>query len=104
LDSKLKSENVGQVFITGLALDFCVFYTAMDAKHLGYDTFVIQDASKGISDEGIALALDEMRQNGVKIINSDEIQSFVNSGLKLKSTNYYYCICTLFLFYFVFLK
>ena len=35
LESKLEEHGVHKVFVSGLALDFCVFYSAMDADHLG---------------------------------------------------------------------
>ena len=56
LDTILKELQVQRVFVSGLALDFCVKFTAMDAKKLNYETFVIQDASRGISDEGTELS------------------------------------------------
>lgn len=60
------------LYISGLALDFCVFFTAMDGIHLGYKTFVIQDATRGITQEGINEALEQMKQNGVQIIQSKD--------------------------------
>ena len=56
LDFILKELEVQRVFVSGLALDFCVKFTAMDAKKLNYETYVIQDASRGISDEGTELS------------------------------------------------
>ena len=56
LDTILKELQVQRVFVSGLALDFCVKFTAMDAKKLNYETYVIQDASRGISDEGTELS------------------------------------------------
>ena len=40
LESKLIELGVHKIFVTGLALDFCVFYSAMDADHLGTYYFV----------------------------------------------------------------
>jgi len=45
LDGILKSLDINRVFVVGLALDFCVHYTAIDSAKLGYKTFVIQDAT-----------------------------------------------------------
>ncbi len=45
LDGVLKSLKIKRVFVAGLALDFCVQYTAIDSSQLGYDTFVIKDAT-----------------------------------------------------------
>ena len=45
LEGLLKSLKVERVFICGLALDFCVNYTAIDAKNLGFETIVIKGAT-----------------------------------------------------------
>jgi len=41
----LKERGVDTVFVTGLATDFCVAWTAMDARKLGFTTYVIEDAT-----------------------------------------------------------
>jgi isochorismate hydrolase len=40
LNDKLKGNNINTVIVTGLALDYCVFYTAKDAKKLGQPSFI----------------------------------------------------------------
>ena len=45
----LKSRGIGQVFVCGLATDYCVKWTALDAISLGFDTFVISDATRGVN-------------------------------------------------------
>ena len=45
LEGLLKSLKIERVFICGLALDFCVNYTAIDAKNLGFETIVIKGAT-----------------------------------------------------------
>ena len=57
--------------MVGIALDYCVFYSAMDSQKLGYETFVVKDATQGITSKGIDHALDEMEKAGIKIITSD---------------------------------
>ena len=64
---------MGTVYIVGIALDYCVFYSAMDAKKLGYETFLVKDATKGISKPGMEHALNEMQKAGIKIIESSAI-------------------------------
>jgi nicotinamidase/pyrazinamidase len=75
LDGYLKSLGIKKIYICGLALDYCVFYSAMDSRELGFETYIIIDATKGLdSPEGnIDRALEEMRKNGIKIINSDKL-------------------------------
>ncbi|CAF4833039.1 unnamed protein product, partial [Rotaria sp. Silwood1] len=46
LDTELKKRNVTHVIVAGLALDFCVGATALDAMDLNYKTFVVEDASR----------------------------------------------------------
>ena len=41
----LKNLKTSRVFVVGLALDFCVQYTAIDSANLGYETFVIKGAT-----------------------------------------------------------
>jgi nicotinamidase/pyrazinamidase len=41
------------VYLTGLALDYCVFWSSKDAKTNGFDTFVIEDATRGIAADTI---------------------------------------------------
>jgi nicotinamidase/pyrazinamidase len=50
-DGELNARHVTHVFVTGLALDYCVGSTALDAAHFNYTMYVIEDASRGI--EGI---------------------------------------------------
>jgi nicotinamidase/pyrazinamidase len=73
LDAKLKEKNIKAVFIGGLALDVCVTYTCLDAKKLGYDTYLVLDASRGLGEAQNAAALDKLRAAGVQIIESKDI-------------------------------
>lgn len=75
LDNYLKSKGVEMVFVVGLATDYCVKYTAIDAAELGYRTFVIPDATKAVNlqDGDFEKAIEEMKSKGVGVINSVEI-------------------------------
>ncbi len=75
LDEYLRSKNVDEVFITGLATDFCVKYTALDAIELGYTTSVVADATRAVNlEEGdFEKALEEMRIKGIHIIQTVEL-------------------------------
>jgi nicotinamidase/pyrazinamidase len=58
-----------------LATDFCVAWTAMDARKLGFDTYVIEDATRGIDLNGsLAAAWKQMLAKGVKRIQSADIE------------------------------
>ena len=62
------------VFVTGLATDFCVAWTAMDARKAGFDTYVIEDATRAIDLERIARGgVEADAGKGVKRIQSADI-------------------------------
>ena len=52
LDGFLKQNNIKRVYLCGLALDFCVYYSAINATNLGYETYVILNATKAIELDG----------------------------------------------------
>lgn len=64
----LKDRNVSEVFIAGLAADFCVYFTANDALDLGFKTTIIEEASKPIDDENWNKLKDKFREKGGNII------------------------------------
>ena len=75
LEGFLRFLDIKELFLCGLATDFCVFYSAMDAARAGFDTTVLIDACRGIDmpENNVNMALDSMRNAGVKIINTDEL-------------------------------
>jgi nicotinamidase/pyrazinamidase len=74
LSGYLKQRGIKTVYITGLATDFCVAWTAMDARKLGFETYVIEDATRAIDLNGsLAAAWKQMAAKGVKRIQSGAI-------------------------------
>lgn len=73
LAAYLKGRNVTEVYIAGLAADYCVYFTAKDALAEGFDTYVIEDATCAISDEGFSKAKDDLLQRGGRIIRRYEV-------------------------------
>jgi nicotinamidase/pyrazinamidase len=75
LDTALKDRGVHAVTICGLATDYCVKFSALDAVKLGYDATVVTDACRGINvqDGDVERALDAMRDAGVKLVTSDSL-------------------------------
>ena len=70
----LKGRGVKTVFVTGLATDFCVAWTALDARKAGFDVVVIEDATRGIDLNGsLAAAWKEMSAKGVKRVQSTDL-------------------------------
>jgi nicotinamidase/pyrazinamidase len=74
LSSYLKARKLHRVFVAGLATDFCVAWSAMDARKAGFETYVIEDACRGIDTQGsLAKAWTDMAKAGVKRIKSSDI-------------------------------
>ncbi|HYD07050.1 MAG TPA: bifunctional nicotinamidase/pyrazinamidase [Reyranella sp.] len=74
LGSYLTGRGIDTVFLVGLATDFCVFWSAIDARKLGFTTYVIEDATRGIDLNGsLAAAWKQMAEAGVKRIQSTDI-------------------------------
>lgn len=74
----LQQNNIKDIYIMGLATDYCVKYTCLDAVKLGFNTYVIEDACRGVelNPGDVKNALQIMREAGVVIISShDVIQS-----------------------------
>ena len=70
----LKQRGVKTVFVTGLATDFCVAWTALDARKAGFEVYVVEDACRGIDNQGsLAKAWADMAKAGVKRIQSADI-------------------------------
>ncbi|OHX16384.1 hypothetical protein BI343_15585 [Chromobacterium amazonense] len=62
------------MWLAGLATDFCVAWSAIDARAAGFETFVVEDACRAIDIDGsLADAWMAMRQAGVKRVRSDEV-------------------------------
>jgi nicotinamidase/pyrazinamidase len=70
----LRERGVDRLVMTGLATDFCVRFSAVDAAKLGFKVRVVEDACRAIDLDGsLAAAMDEMRDLGVDIIQSADI-------------------------------
>jgi len=67
LNALLKKNSIQELIIYGLATDYCVKATAMDAIKAGYKVTVIEGLSRGVAPDTTAEALNEMRQMGVTI-------------------------------------
>jgi nicotinamidase/pyrazinamidase len=70
----LDKRGIKDVYLMGLALDYCVKYSALDARQLGLNTHVIVDGCRGIELEtgDIRRALDEMKRAGAVLLESPE--------------------------------
>ena len=70
----LKQRGIKTVYVAGLATDFCVAWTALDARKAGFEVYVIEDATRAIDLNGsLAAAWKQMTAKGVKRIQSTDI-------------------------------
>lgn len=69
----LRAREIEEVYICGLAYEFCVAFTAKDAIKNGFKTTVIHDACRGITKEGIESAKEEMESLGIKFCSIGEL-------------------------------
>ena len=75
LDGYLAGRGIKTVYVVGLATDFCVAWTAMDARKLGLDAVVVEDACRGIDTQGsLAAAWKNMDTAGVKRMQSSALE------------------------------
>ena len=65
----LRDRDIDRLYMAGLATDFCVRFSAVDAARLGFDVTVIQDACRAIDLDGsLAAAMKDMEEHGVKVV------------------------------------
>lgn len=75
LSAYLKDQGVDTVYVSGLATDYCVKYTVLDALKEGFKTYLIEDATKGVnlSPNDSERAITEMSKAGSEVIHSKSI-------------------------------
>ncbi len=75
LDAYLKSRGVKTLYIVGLATDYCVKYSVLDALSLGFQVLVVTDACRGVNVKkgDDKAALEEMKAAGAKLISSEGV-------------------------------
>ena len=75
----LISKGIARLFVCGLALDYCVKFTALDAQSLGFETYVLTDATRAVNlhPEDGKLALEALRAAGITCLESKDLSSYV---------------------------
>ncbi len=79
MDQILKRNNIKKLVIYGIATDYCVKATALDAKDAGYDVVVIKGLSRGVAPETTQKALDEMKSKGITILEELDVEKIKGS-------------------------
>jgi nicotinamidase/pyrazinamidase len=74
MDAILKAAGIKKLVVFGLATDYCVMATAVDAAANGYKVVVIEGLSKGVAPDTTAKALDNMRSKGILILKEIDMQ------------------------------
>jgi nicotinamidase/pyrazinamidase len=69
----LENVSLKRIFVCGLALDYCVAWSAMDGKKKGFETFVIPELCKGIAPETVQKAETEMKQMGIRFVTPKDL-------------------------------
>ena len=74
LDDYLKQKGVNEVYICGLATDYCVKFTSLDAVALRYKTYLLEDLCRGVNlnPGDVAKAIMEMKEDGILIESSGD--------------------------------
>lgn len=75
LGDYLKGKGAESVWIAGVATDYCVQATALDARELGFETYLIEDGCRGVelNDGDVEEAIEDMRQAGVIVVRSNDV-------------------------------
>ncbi|MDW7691744.1 bifunctional nicotinamidase/pyrazinamidase [Flammeovirgaceae bacterium SG7u.111] len=75
LGDYLKKKGVEEVYVVGLATDYCVKFTAIDSAELGFKTYLIEDASRGVNLQpgDVGKAIEDMKMAGITIITSKDL-------------------------------
>lgn len=80
LDKIMKEQNIAEVFVVGVAGDYCVKYTALDAAKAGFKVYVIEDAQRCVDPAAWDDVQQEFSKAAVNVVStaSSEVHSFLN--------------------------
>ena len=74
MDALLKAAGIKKLVVYGLATDYCVLATAVDAAANGYKVVVIEGLSKGVAPDTTAKALETMKTKGIQVLKEIDLQ------------------------------
>lgn len=85
LESYLREKGIKEIFIVGLATDYCVKYSVMDALQLGFRPYVIVDACRGVNldPNDSKKALQIMHQGGANLISFNDLKHLMEDDKRL---------------------
>jgi nicotinamidase/pyrazinamidase len=73
LGDYLRGRGIDEVFVVGLAGEFCVNYTILDAADLGFKTYLIKDGTRALDAQNFEKAIMIMRKKGVVVLESSDL-------------------------------
>jgi nicotinamidase/pyrazinamidase len=73
LNGYLRARGARRIFVTGLARGYCTDFSAADAVEAGYETFLIEDACRGITPEATQAQTERLTRCGVRFITADTL-------------------------------
>lgn len=74
MDKLLKKEKINKVVVYGIATDYCVRATALDAVAAGYKVIMIKNLSRGVAPDTSQKAIDEMKAKGIVILDNLDLE------------------------------
>jgi len=77
LKGYLLERGVKVVFLAGLAFDYCVRYSALDALEFTSEIYVIEDATRGVASSSMAETKKEFEEKGIRLIRAREVESIM---------------------------
>ncbi|MDB6081871.1 MAG: pncA [Chlamydiia bacterium] len=90
LEDYLHSNGIKEIYFAGLATDYCVLYSVLDATRLGFQSYVILDACRGINlhSDDVECAVEEMKRIGAIVTTSDAVEKEFSK----RSTHFMTCM------------
>jgi nicotinamidase/pyrazinamidase len=74
MDKLLKNEKINKVVVYGIATDYCVKATALDAVAAGYKVIMIKNLSRGVAPDTSQKAIEEMKTKGIVVLDDLDLQ------------------------------
>jgi nicotinamidase-related amidase len=87
LNAELQKRGIEKLLITGVATDYCVGQTALDAVNQGYQTYLLSEATRGVALESTQAKLVELMNAGVKIITLNQLSNLLSSTKPVPSAS-----------------
>ena len=74
MDKLLKTDKIKKVVVYGIATDYCVRATALDAAGAGYKVILIKNLSRGVAPDTSQKAIDEMKAKGIVVLDDLDLE------------------------------